>query len=217
MSNKKLHEHSRGVVHRTKHRTRLRVPKKYRKQAELHQLKTNIEQIPGVQSVEVNDQTGSVLIHHEETEGLFEQIGEALQESAPELLSLMLLPGGEEAEVGMEVLANLFKTVFVEPLNGHSQEASSHADAHASGMGAPSVKWKRMVPLAFIAAGTWKLLQEEALLAGVAPLVLFYYGFDTYWKFKQESLTAKVAKTTDSLPTEQQLAKDLAKPAKDNS
>ena len=65
------------VAHTSKHRTRLRVPKNKRGHVKFSKAKQALEAIPGVRSVEINDDTGSLLIHHDETPGLFEDVSEA--------------------------------------------------------------------------------------------------------------------------------------------
>ena len=190
MSRRTLHEHAHGVVHRSKHRTRLRVPRRYRKSTNLHEVKSELEKIPGIQSVEVNEETGSVLIHHDETPQLLDKVSQALDEAAPELLACMLMPGAEELEVGIGVVSKLFQSLFASPEHAVPGNGGT-AVAHAVGVGpgASSVA-KNYLPMAFVAAGVWQMLQEEALLAGIAPLALFYYGFDMYWKIRQEQRTA---------------------------
>src|SRR5437016_5420740 len=109
MTKKKLHVKSKAVVHQSKHRTRLRVPKTYRHGEHMHHVRKRIEDVPGVRSVEVNQETGSLLIHHDERPNLLEDITLVLEESAPELLACMLLPGAEEGEIGLEMIGGLCK------------------------------------------------------------------------------------------------------------
>ena len=176
------------VAHTSKHRTRLRVPKNKRSHVKFSKAKQAIEAIPGVRSVEVNDDTGSVLIHHDETPGLFEDVSEALAESAPDLLAALLLPEAEGAEIGLSFLASIAKHLFMEPHPGNTHgegtavATSTQSEFHFE---AGNVNYRKVVPMAFIGIGLWQMLEQEALLAGIAPIALLYYGFDMYWKFNQ--------------------------------
>ncbi len=60
---KKLTVNSRGVTHHSENRTRLRLPKNQREKHKLNNVKKRLEKVPGVQAVEVNERTGSILVH----------------------------------------------------------------------------------------------------------------------------------------------------------
>jgi copper chaperone CopZ len=206
MTTPKLHRHHHTVVHSSTNRTRLRVPKSHRSHAHLLHAKKAIENLPGVSAVEVNPETGSLLIHHEDRPDILTEVSAALQESAPEILAALLIPGIGEADLGIGVLSSLVKRCVIEPLSGSAQNKTganggfaSTSESYGIDFPAGNKTIRRMLPLAFVAAGTWKLLQEEALLAGLAPIACFYYGFDLYWKFRQENVEARIEETTEQI------------------
>jgi copper chaperone CopZ len=210
MTAPKLHSSHEAVVHSSANRTRLRVPKSSRKHAQLHHAQHALEKIQGVSSVEINHQTGSLLVHHDDRPDILNEISSALQESAPEILAALLIPGAEEAEIGMGVITSLFKKCVLGPLTGKKADepagnGGSPAPSQPFGVSFPAdnTTIKTMLPIAFICAGAWKLMQEEALLAGLAPIACFYYGFDMYWKLRQENVDARIEATADRLAAKQ--------------
>lgn len=186
-----------GVVHQSSRRTRLRVPKPYRAKKTLTPVKNAIQNVPGVTEVEVNSETGSILVHHEDRPGILPAIGAAVEESAPELLAALIVPEGGEAAAPF--LSSIFKRYFLAPRGPQGESAAgSLSDAD---QGEPTIPLKKLVPAAFAAAGVWKLIETESLLGGVAPLVLFYYAFDTYWKFSMSESEHRIEKADGALPT----------------
>jgi len=180
----------------------LRVPKGHRKPAKLHEAQTALQRVPGVRSVEINSDTGSVLIHHDDRPFLFDEITAALEESAPDLLTALLIPGEGEIELGLGMLSNLFKKIIVaEPVHGNGGNGVGPADAEQDPL-AQGDNVKRYLPMAFIAVGLWQMIQQEALLSGIAPVALFYYGFDLYWKLHQDTVTRQIEQATETLPTQ---------------
>lgn len=190
------HSH-RGVVHQSPRRTRLRVPKGYRAKKTLAPVKNAIQQVPGVTNVEVNNETGSILVHHEDRPGILTAIGAAVEESAPELLAALLVPEGGEAATTF--LSKMFKRYLLEPRPGQPAETGTNTAPDA---GEPAIPLKKVIPAAFLAAGVWKLIETESLLGGVAPLVLFYYAFDTYWKFGMTDTSNRIEATGQVLESE---------------
>lgn len=199
MAKHSLHARSRAVVHRSKNRTRLRVPKKYRQHESMRKVQTRIERIPGVQSVVINSQTGSVLVHHDETPDLLDEIGAAFEESAPDILMAMV--GGEEAELGLGFLTSFAKSLFTHE-GTRAAAGNGGGSAAAETFGAGGITAKQALPLMLIAAGVWKMMQDEALLGSLAPLALFYYGFDLAWKFREENRTVEIERIATHHPSE---------------
>jgi hypothetical protein len=209
MTKARLHADHKVVVHSSKHRTRLRIPKAHRQHARLHEAQNALQRIPGVRAVEINSETGSVLIHHDESEQLFDEISSALEESAPEILMALLIPGEGEAELGLGVLSNLFKKIVAAPEHANGGNGVSAAAGHQNPL-VVNDNVRRYMPLAFIGIGIWQMIREEALLSGIAPVALFYYGFDLYWKLQQDTMTRHIEQTTDALPTQADLEKHRA-------
>jgi copper chaperone CopZ len=194
MSHRKLHSKSPCVVHCTERRTRLRVPRKHRKPEELKEAKHAIQKVPGVESVEINPKTGSILVQHEPVPGIIGDIGAAIEAHLPELMAALLLPEVEGAEIGFDVMTRVFKRYLLVPREqgaGNGTERGRLASSLLSGENRGESAL-RLAPAAFLAAGIWTLLREETLLGGLAPLALFYYAFDIDWKLKQEERTKRV-------------------------
>jgi copper chaperone CopZ len=209
MAKQQLRKHSHGVVHRGKNRTRLRVPRKYRSHESMAAMQKRLETIPGVESVVINSQTGSVLVHHQESADLLEQIGDALQESAPDILASMLVPGGGELEAGLGVIAALAKNFLSDAKLTPVSNNGGHAAEHS--LSAGNVTARRAIPLALIGAGLWKMWQEEALLGSLAPLALLYYGWDMHWKFKLDERTTELEHLAESQAPYAEPAKEMKK------
>ncbi|HEY9731574.1 MAG TPA: cation transporter [Drouetiella sp.] len=199
MTKEKLTEKHGAVVHRSKHRTRLRVPKgKLRNEHDLLEVKNAIQKIDGVRHVEVNPQTGSVLVHHEDKHDILTDIGAAIEESAPELLMALVMPAAAE-EAGVELLTRMFRKYFMTPradqipnggnggveheVNGGARFELRIREGYARTVNKKNAK--NIVPLAFVVAGAVKLVRDESLWANVPALALFYWGFDMYWKLQQ--------------------------------
>jgi hypothetical protein len=183
----KLSPVSSGVVHSTAHRTRLKVPKQQRTAHNAKVVKEALITVPGVKDVRIHEGSGNVIIEHDNRADIVENIGEAIRPVAPELLALLTEttagPGiglGGLAAIG----ALLGKLLADEQANderaadGDKQEIKENV--------------KRLVPWAFLGAGLIQLLEGESLLANVPPLALFYWAFDTHWKFKEERIVAAI-------------------------
>lgn len=199
MTKHTLTEQHGAVVHRSKHRTRLRVPKgKLRNEHDLQQVKDAIQKIDGVRHVEVNPQTGSVLVHHEDKHDMLTDIGAAIEESAPELLMALVMPAAAE-EAGVELLTRMFRKYFMTPRANPTANGGNGGAEHGVNGGAKfelriregyartvnKENAKNLVPLAFVVGGVIKLVRDESLWANVPALALFYWGFDMYWKLQQ--------------------------------
>jgi hypothetical protein len=166
---------SSGVAHSSAHRTRLKVPKSHNIADHSLIVKDAIEHVPGVRDVKVVPPIGSVIVEHENRADVLENIGDAIAKASPELFALLTaeLPGRNLAL--MSVFSNLFQ----------DDQKSAVDDAQVG------LNFKKAIPYAFLAAGLMQVLEGEALLAGVGPLALFYWAFDSRWKFKQEAVAAE--------------------------
>ena len=105
---------------------------------------------------------------------------------------------------------SLFKKCVLEPMTGKKADqcegnGGSAAPSQPFGVSFPAdnTTIRTVLPIAFICAGAWKLMQEEALLAGLAPIACFYYGFDMYWKLRQENVDARIEAAADRLTAKQ--------------
>ncbi len=167
-----------GVVHSSTHRTRLKLPRAQCHAEQAKIVKDALERVPGVRDVRVR-RGGSVVIEHEDRADIIENLGQAISEAAPALIDI-LTDDSLDAGIGLRA--------YVKKLFASNEESD---DSNASET--PSAdSLKRLVPLAFVAAGVMQLLEGEALLAGVGPIALFYWAFDSHWKFQQRELTEEV-------------------------
>jgi hypothetical protein len=183
----KLSPVSSGVVHSTAHRTRLKVPKDQRTPHNAKVVKDALLSVPGVKDVRVHEGSGNVVIEHDDRADIVENIGLALQEVAPELLAV-LTAHTAGAGIGLSGLAAiggfLGKILYDEQSKEDAAADNDKQDIKEN--------LKRLVPWAFLGVGLMQLLEGEALLAGVPPLALFYWAFDTHWKFKEERIVAAI-------------------------
>lgn len=172
---KKLSTFSKGVAHHTSHRTRLKVPKGYRH--EMHKVKEALHSVPGVHKVHVNHETGSVTVQHDPDRVDLEVVGKAIKHVASDLFHV--LAEEEEAELagldlvvaGVGLAGRVAKNYFFSENGGPPKISGTVADL------------KNLVPLAFLGAAVYRGVESGSFWAGVSPLVLTYYAFDTYWKF----------------------------------
>jgi copper chaperone CopZ len=173
---RKLSVSSRGVAHHSAHRTRLRLPKLHRQKHKLNAVKKRLEKVPGVREVEVNERTGSILVHHDEAkEGALESFGSAIEEVALEAFEALLDLEGETVP-GLSIISNTLK----ERLSGLDTRVAS-----ATG------NWfdlKTLVPLGFVGLALFKTLKDKALWNEVPAFVLLYYAYDSYMKFHGPSV-----------------------------
>lgn len=167
-----------GVVHASTYRTRLKLPRAQCHGEQAKVVKDALERVPGVRDVRVK-RGGSVVIEHEDRPDIVENLGEAISQAAPNLIDILT-----EDSIGAGMgLRGYVKSLFA--TNEDSDEKN------ASEISSPE-SLKRFIPLAFLAAGVMQLLEGEALLAGVGPIALFYWAFDSHWKFQQRELTEEV-------------------------
>lgn len=163
----RLNPYSAGVVHASPYRTRLKVPPHQLTEETATRLEDSLKSVPGVKDVRVS-KNGSVVVKHEDRPDIVENIGEAIAEAVPVLLEILT----EDSHDKGGWLRHIYKLL---------DEKEDDFD-----IGAAGAKAKRFIPLALFASGAYLLLEGEALLAGVGPLALFYWAFDSNWKFKQE-------------------------------
>ncbi len=175
MSNK-LSKAAKAVAHHSPGRTRLKVPKKHRHK--LHELKSEIAKQPGVKNVDINHDTGSIVVQHEHDTAIFDAMHKAVEGLGGELLTALI--EGESVEMlgvasvvaaGVGILEAVGKTFF-----GTREENSTPLLTGATS------DIKTLVPAAFLLASIVKSYQTRSFWQGVAPIVLAYYAFDSYWK-----------------------------------
>ena len=200
----KLTPISSGVVHSTAHRTRLKVPKQQRSSHNAKVVKDAISLVPGVKEVRIHEGSGNVIIEHDSRADIVENIGEAIRTVAPEHLAVLTEhTAGEGIGLGgLAAIGALLGNILSDNQDTSEQAAAGEArDVKA--------QIKRVIPWAFLGAGLLQLLEGESILAGVPPLALFYWAFDSHWKFKEEKI---IAATHEAAPTAEATATAKAAP-----
>jgi hypothetical protein len=125
----------------------------------MERLRGQLSAHPAVESVEVNERTGSVLVHGTVTSELEDALGQALElvsEAGPENVP----------EAGVESLVLMVKDV-----DSRLQRATSSR---------LSLRW--LVPAAFIGVAVRQLMREGLTIGNVPWYVLLYYGVDSFLK-----------------------------------
>jgi copper chaperone CopZ len=146
-------------------------------------VKDAIEKVPGVESVHIAHGTGNVVITHDDRPDILEHIGDAIYRAAPDVLEALVL-GTHTNGMGLGLSGLWAVGTVLNKFFGDSTTENTTENPDAK----PVVNKndvKKYVPYAFFAAGIIQVFETEALMMGMAPLALFYYAFDTHWKFKQ--------------------------------
>jgi hypothetical protein len=178
---KKLTRSAKSVAHHSPGRTRIKVPKGHR--AQLHKIKDALVKQPGVQSVEVNHDTGSVIVKHEHDSQIFEVFHKAIEAVGGDVLTTLI-----EGETAAELIGpvGLAAAAFgiLEGLGGAIFSSSSETGGGIGKlMGEQRPDWRTLVPVGLLAAAAYKAYETRMFWQGVTPAVLCYWAFDTYWKF----------------------------------
>jgi len=179
---------SQGIVHSTPGRSRLRVPSDYRDGTLLRDIEKNIQLLSGIKYAESNERTGSIIVYHESDPHVLQRIGQAIKVVNVQLFAVMAAPRPEPS-AAPNLIALLSGVV--------SGSASDNAEDAGPEPPQALALVKHWVPVAFFAAGVVRLIQTETLLTGVSPLILFYYAFDSFWKFTHDQ---EVGSTGNELP-----------------
>jgi hypothetical protein len=172
---RKLHAKSRAVAHHLPHRTRLKLPREHRDAATIKKLQDSIKNTPGVSAVEINQRTGSVLIHHDEDPEILTNVSHAIDDVAGELFEVLLEAGGVEIP-GLSIFAHVIR----EQLSGLDNRLAVATNN--------VIDLKMLVPLAFFGAGVIQSKRHLGWLDQVPAWVLFYFAYDAYMKFHGPSV-----------------------------
>jgi hypothetical protein len=158
------------VVHKLSHRTRLRIKKSSRTKEQLSKAQEILEDTPGVQSVEVNPSTGSMLVIHNDQAG--REVDVAINEITKTLELLAPEVGLEDG--GLIYVSNSLYPI-VHKIDKKLIEWSNN-----------TIDLKALLPLAMAYIGLRKMSETRSLLGNISPLVLFYYAFDSYHKLHRK-------------------------------
>jgi len=181
-----LTKKSSGVRHHLPHRTRIKIPISHRSEKTMDAVKSELEYIPGVKDVQVNQRTGSVTIEHDEREDTLELVGAALDNIAEELFNQLAIV--EEIEFpGLSIVAHGIRKYL------------SRADEKVAVETNNVLDLKMLVPILFFGAGIVKTRMTSNWWGEVPAWVLFYYAYDSYMKFHgagfAEALPVRVINT----------------------
>lgn len=159
------------VVHASATRTRLRVRRRDRGKGGLARIKHVAEQQPGVTGVEVDERTGSVLIHHRKGSAPASGFAASLGDAG------IILRGLEEGDIGGP--GDHSKTsVALEAALG---DLNRRVGTATHGV----VDLKLLLPAGLIGAGLWRVVTNPAaLLTEIPTYALFWFGIDLYSKFR---------------------------------
>jgi hypothetical protein len=147
------------VEHHTPGRVRVRVPREDRSPERMDRVRRQLEAHPAVNAVEVNPQTGSVLVRGEHTNGLrgaLDACLEIVEEDGPENVQ----------EAGLESALVLVGSL-------------DRWIARSTG-GQLSLRW--LVPASFVAVALRQLVRQGVTLGELPWFVLLYYGVDSFIK-----------------------------------
>jgi hypothetical protein len=148
------------------------VPQQHRTKDKLESVADALRNTPGVKSVDVNQRTGSILVHHHEHPSILQTFEKTLEESSGELFEA-LVEGGSLQFAGLTFVGHFIHN-FVSSANDQVQQATNN-----------TVSLRTIAPAAMLALGVMRLKRGrgEDLLMSVSPIVLFFYAFDLYWRF----------------------------------
>ncbi|MBV9581259.1 MAG: hypothetical protein JO057_21980 [Chloroflexi bacterium] len=186
-----MREHSGGhhkthaqIASHTPGRLRVRVHPSHRDPDALQEVASRLEDQPGIQHVDVNANTGSVLVHYDrETHEKDEVVG--CLEDVGLLLGSILEAGGEEIP-------------DLEGSESESGSGSSHSttaagvvdtvndlDRRLSELTGRKVDLRLLFPVALGAIGVRAAITNGIGFAEVPAYILIWYAFDAFWKFHQ--------------------------------
>lgn len=168
------------VVHASATRTRLRMHRRDRGKGGLARIKQVAEQQPGVTGVEVNETTGSVLIHHRKGAAPVGGLAASLGDVG------VILRGLEEGDIGGPGQHSEASTV----VEGALGDLNRRVGRATHGV----VDVKLLLPAGLVGIGLWRVaLDPAALLTEIPTYALFWLGIDLYTKFRDSRATPRGA------------------------
>lgn len=170
MTIRHLHKYSRGVVHHLPHRTRLRIPASHRDATTVRRVRDTIAALPNIASVEANERTGSILIHHSHDEDTLSNVGRAIEGIAIDLFEAIL-----EVEE--------FESPTVSIIGHVIRSTVSRVNTGMSGYTGNSVDLKMLLPVAFFSLGLMQASRVDRWWLQTPAYVLFYWAYDSFMKF----------------------------------
>ncbi|MBV9327239.1 MAG: hypothetical protein JO352_26110 [Chloroflexi bacterium] len=180
-------------------RLRVRVHRSHRDPNALQEVAAQLENQPGIHHVEVNADSGSVLVHYDHEKRSMDDVVGCLQDVG--MLIGSVFEGGDELpDIGgggggdesghSTVAAGLVGTV-------------SDLDRRLSELTGRKVDLKLVFPVALGAIGVRSAITNGFGLAEVPAYILLWYAFDSFWKFHQKPHTGTPAQDTSGGDTAQ--------------
>jgi len=159
------------LVHASATRTRLRLRGRDRGKGGLARIQQAAEQQPGVTGVEVNERTGSVLIHHRKGMAPAGSLVASLGDVG------VILRGLEAGDIGGPGQHSQASAAVESALGDLNRRV-----ALASG---GRVDLQLLLPAGLIGAGIWRVAADPAaLLTEIPTYALFWFGIDLYTQFR---------------------------------
>lgn len=171
MAAQHLASHGARVVHSLPGRTRLKLPPSHRAPHIMAETRNVLLGVAGVQRIEINPSTGSLLLHHDPQVTRLDDVARTLEQGAG--LVLALTPPRERERVQDEISA----------LAQRVRAAFAAADAGVARATDGWIDLKMLVPVAFLGAAVVQVAVSGGGWTAVPPYVLLYYAFDTFVKF----------------------------------
>ena len=167
------------VASHTRGRLRVRVHRSHRDPNLLHEVAAQLEEQPGIQHVDVNADTGSVLVHYDHAQRSMHDVVGCLRDVGVLIGSVLEAGGDELPDVGGG------------GDNGHSTTAAglvgtvNDLDRRLSELTGRKVDLKLLFPVALGAIGVRAAIANGIGFAEVPAYILIWYAFDAFWKFHQ--------------------------------
>lgn len=154
------------IASATPTRTRVKLSQKRRNSHEIKRIVTALKEHPHIHDIHVNDQTGSLVIHHASQKGVLDNIEAVLQDLGIILASTLEMPALE----GKSELASHL-TQAITDLNQQVGQTTNGV-----------VDLRFLVPLGFSALAIRQLIRNGLQIEMAPWYVLAYYAFDSFLK-----------------------------------
>ncbi len=168
------------------HRTRYRLARKYRDPDTVNRIRRSIAAVPGVKDVEINDRTGSILVHHDEKPAMLESLAGAFEDVAADIFQEITTAEIDEILPGASVLGYVIKKRFSDLDNKLASASNNVLDL------------KMLLPIGFLLAGLHKAGKNRNWFGQMPAWVLFYYAYDSYLKFHGPSVRPESSNASSS-------------------
>lgn len=154
------------IASSTPTRTRIKLSQKRRNSNEITRIVTALKQDSQIHEIRVNDQTGSLVIHHAAHQSVLENIEAVLQDLGIILASTLEMP----EMVGKSEMAN------------HLTQAITDLNQQVGKTTHGVVDLRFLVPVGFSALAIRQLIRNGLQIEMAPWYVLAYYAFDSFLK-----------------------------------